>query len=133
MTKATVALCVLVVASACAAKLTPQGRLVREGPPEIRGECEFLGVVEATDRGARTAAAVAGGAAGFSNGAIAGQAVGRSMSGSSTKMLRHVRNKVAEMGGDIFVVATIDRFDMQAEAYRCFRPAPAFRVRPREE
>ena len=130
MTKMTVALCVLAIAG-CAAKLTPQGRLVREGSRAVRGECEFLGIVEATDRGARTAAAVAGGAAGFSDGAVAGQVVGGRVSGSSTKMLRHVRNKVAEMGGDIFVVASVDRFDMQAEAYRCFRPAPAFRVRPR--
>ncbi len=123
MVKITVALCVLAVIG-CATKLTPQGRLVREGPPEARGECEFLGIVEATDRGARASAF----ATGFSEGASAG----RRVSGSSTTMLRHVRNKVAEMGGDIFVVAGVDRFAMQAEAYRCFRPAPTFRVRPRE-
>lgn len=127
--KVAVVLCALAVG--CAAKLTPQGRLVREGPPEVRQECEFLGIVEATDRRARTVAAIAGGATGFADGAVAGQRAGRRVSGSSTKMLRHVRNKVAEMGGDVFVVANIDRFDMAAEAYRCFRPAPAFRVRER--
>ena len=109
----------------CAAKLTPGGAMVREGDVAVLGECEFLGIVEANDRGARVAAGVVGGTTGFSDGALAGQVAGRRVSGSSAKMLRHIRNEVAELGGDVFVVVGVDRFELQAEAYRCWRSGSA--------
>lgn len=33
-------------------------------------------------------------------------------------MLRHIRNEVPELGGDVLVIAGVDRFEVQAEAYR---------------
>ena len=45
--------------------------------------------------------------------------VGSMASGSSSKMLRRLRNEVGELGGDAFVVVGGDRFELQAEAYRC--------------
>ena len=109
----------------CAAKLTPAGAMVREGDVAVRGECEFLGIVEAKDRRARVAAGMVGGTTGFSDGALAGQVAGRRVSGSSAKMLRQIRNEVAELGGDIFVVVGVNRFELQADAYRCWRSGSA--------
>ena len=98
--------------------------MVREIGPAVRGECVFLGVVEANDKGARVRAATVGGLTGFAEGATAGNRAGRRVSGSDSKMLRRIRNEVAELGGDFFVMAGGDRFELQPEAYRC-APAPA--------
>ena len=114
---------VAVLMVGCAARLTPAGAQVREAGsllgPTVRAECAFLGVVEADDKGARVAAATVGGLTGFAEGGARGARAGRQVSGSASKMLRHIRNEVAELGGDVFVIAGVDRFEVQAEAYRC--------------
>ena len=109
----------LLIIGGCAVKLTPAGAMVREVEPAMRAACEFLGVVEAGDKGSQVLASIAAGATGIADGATAGARVGSMASGSSSKMLRRLRNEVGELGGDAFVVVGGDRFELQAEAYRC--------------
>ena len=35
------------------------------------------------------------------------------------EIMNQIRNKVAEAGGDVFIVASVAPYEMQAEAYRC--------------
>ena len=108
------------VAGRCAARqvdLTRGGAMVREGSADVRGGCEFLGIVEANDDGARVRAVAAGAGGGLTGDTLAGTRV----SGSATKLRTIIRNEVAELGGDVFVIAAVERFEVQAEAYRCFR------------
>ena len=99
-----------VVVAGCAVKLTPGGAMVREGGPTVRSRCGFLGIVEADNK---TAAAIAGGAAG-----AGGRQLDR-RGAPESNVMREIRNKVAELGGDVFVWVSGDRFEVQAEAYRC--------------
>ncbi|MCY4660110.1 MAG: hypothetical protein OXF93_09920 [Acidobacteria bacterium] len=75
-------------------------------------------VIEADDKRSRVGGAISAGATAYSDPA-AGRRMARRASGSTTRMLRRVRNDVAELGGDFFVVVGVDRFEMHAEAYRC--------------
>ena len=98
----------LVVIDGCAVKLTPAGAMVREGySPAVRVRCEFLGIVEADDKMAALAAAGPDGLSLDRSGA------------PGSKVMREIRNKVAELGGNVFVSVGGDRFEVQAEAYRC--------------
>ena len=106
--------------------------MVREiTDPTVRGECEFLGVVTARDN---NAAAADGFAEGYAIGSAVGDAVfggddsdestivtgGASESSPRTvEIMNQIRNKVAEAGGDVFIVASVAPYEMQAEAYRC--------------
>lgn len=103
----------------CAPKLSPQGALVREvRDVEIRSTCEFLGVVEeeasTTAMGDALTQAVEDINAG-QEGRYA-RNTGRT---ESTEALTKVRNTVAEMGGDAFIIVGAGDYDVQAEAYRC--------------
>ena len=108
---AVLAVGLLVVIGGCAVKLTPAGAMVREGHgPAVSARCEFLGIVEADDK---TAAVIARGTAGSR---------GRSLDrwgAHGSNVMREIRNKVAELGGNVFVSIGGDRFEVQAEAYRC--------------
>ena len=109
----------LLIIGGCAVKLTPAGAMVREVEPAMRAACEFLAVVEAGDKASQILASIAAGSTGIAEGATAGARVGSMASGSNSKMLRRLRNEVGELGGDAFVVVGGDRFELQAEAYRC--------------
>jgi hypothetical protein len=80
------------------------------------------------------AAAADGFAEGYAIGSAVGDAVfGGDDSGESTivtggasessprtvEIMNQIRNKVAEAGGDVFIVASVAPYEMQAEAYRC--------------
>ena len=114
------AACLLVLAvgllvgiGGCAVRLTTAGAMVREvSEPTLLERCEFLGVVEANSN---TAVMVAAGLQGFS-----GNTDGidrRGMPGP--KIIRKLRNKIGELGGNVFLLASGDRFEAEAEAYRC--------------
>lgn len=98
--RAVVALLVLLVAG-CAAKLTPAGSLVRQVPAvaSVRAECEFLGVVDVRE------------------------SQGWDLADDRRGAFNGVRNRVAEMGGDAFILLADDSGLMgavvQAEAYNC--------------
>lgn len=118
------ALALVVAASGCAAKLTPAGRMVRQVPADspIRAECEFLGVLEES----ATATAFAQGLENY-NAENEGRFPTRVQ---STEALTKVRNAVAELGGDAFIIVGSGDFDVQAEAYNCGieSPGPRFDV-----
>ena len=90
------------LAFGCAARhrLTAPGALVREGPPEIRGsgECDFLEVVHASNRPP------------IDNVFVEDQ---------TTELYTIIRNKTAELGGNVFIVVASERYEAQAEVYRC--------------
>ena len=93
-------------------ELTPEGALVRESGLPVPEGCSFLAVVEA-DANTRIRWANALRAAGGDNTPI-------DRSGPpSNEIMREIRNRVAELGGDLFVLAGGDAFEAQAEAYRC--------------
>ena len=79
---------------------------MREAAPEalgdIRGLCEFLEVVHASNRPV-----------------TAGTVLERVAGEQTTELYTIIRNRVAELGGNMFVVVAIERFEAQAEAYRC--------------
>lgn len=87
--------------SGCAAKLTPAGARVREvvGADRIRSSCEFLGIIDATERN------------------------GWDLADDRRGAMNQIRNRVAEMGGDAFLLVGSDVGDFganaQAEAYNC--------------
>ncbi len=103
----------LVGIGGCAARLTAAGAMVREvSEPTLLESCEFLGVVEANRN---TAVMVVAGLQGFS-----GNTDGidrRGMPG--TEVIQKLRNKIGELGGNVFLLANGDRFEAEAEAYRC--------------
>ena len=93
--------------------------MVREIPdPSVRAQCEFLGVVEES----ATATAVADGVGQGMENMSAGmddrspRDVGQTR---STEALTKVRNSVAELGGDAFIIVGGGDYVLQAEAYRC--------------
>ena len=94
----------IVLSLGCAARqhLTAPGALVREAAPEalgdIRGLCEFLEIVQATNRPL------------VDNVFVEEQ---------TAELYTIIRNRVAELGGNVFVVVAVERFEAQAEAYRC--------------
>ena len=120
----------------CAVKLTPAGAMVREIGLEARNVCEFLGIVEADDRGVRIARATIAGLEGAAAGLEGrpSRPLTRRSRGDSPANMRRIRNAVAELGGDVFIVAGADDFEIQAEAYRCSPRAPGSRweVVPRQ-
>ena len=84
----------------CAARLTQAGAMIREhNDPAIREQCEFLGVVDATEKS------------------------GWDHADDRRGAMNQIRNLVAELGGDTFFVVSFDTDTMgayaQAEAYRC--------------
>lgn len=90
----------------CAAQMTEEGALVRQitGPAAATG-CQFLGVVDAYEG--------------------SGWDVGDDRRGAFNR----IRNKVAELGGNAFVLAqepdsTLMGTAVQAEAYRCDTQTP---------
>ena len=106
---------VVTLALGCATKLTTAGSMVREVPnPAVRSECEFLGIIEAGD----TRAA---GMDGFQAG-LEGQSAGPIRQTSTMEPIRKIRNKVAEMGGDAYIIVGAAGYEVQAEAYRCNLP-----------
>ena len=113
-----IVLALIVLAAGCATKLTTAGSLVREvAGPDIRGECEFLGIVLAQDNKAAMASGVA---AGLSEDPTTSSVANTAMYGRrSSELLNQLRNKVAEAGGDAFLVVGSAPFEMQAESYRC--------------
>ena len=92
----------LVMGCAARQRLTVPGAQVREAASEalgdIRGRCEFLEVVHASNR----------------------PVVDNVFVGEQTTELRTIiRNRVAELGGNVFVVVAVERYEAQAEAYQC--------------
>ena len=78
--------------------LTDKGRMVREirlNATEVRARCGFLGIVEATGEGPNLRV-------------------------RSIDAVNGIRNKTAELGGDVFVIVEGAGFDVvSAEAYDC--------------
>ena len=91
-------LAALLMVGGCAATLDASRR---DGAGSLAGcarrSASSLGVVEASDKGARVLAATAAGLAGYSD-AVAGTAVGRRVSGSTSEMPRGIRNEVRGAG-----------------------------------
>lgn len=94
----------------CAAKLTPAGARVREvaGADRVRSSCEFLGIIDAVERS------------------------GWDLADDRRGAMNQIRNRVAEMGGDAFLLvgSGVDLMgaNAQAEAYSCGTEAPPRRV-----
>lgn len=101
MKKLIISFFVIVSFSGCAAQLTQQGSMVRQIQPDWATNCKFLGVIEASEG--------------------AGLDYSDDMSGA----LNTVRNKVAERGGNAFVInqtaSSVMRTKIQADAYNCPR------------
>ena len=110
----------------CATRLTAAGAMVREAyDPTILERCEFLGILEADSN---TAAAVAAGLTGFSDGAAGRPSRPLDRGGAPrSSVMRKLRNKIAELGGDVFILVGGDRLEVQAEAYRCADEATTVR------
>ena len=85
--------------SGCAAQLTQQGRMVREVQPDWSTKCEFLGVIDASEGN------------------------GWDIADDRRGALNRIRNQVADLGGNAFVVnqSTSNDFRtlIQADAYKC--------------
>ena len=92
---------VLILLTGCTTALTSQGRQVRQIPAQVVPACEFLGIVSGRS------------------------SLGFDAAADADNALNEVRNTVAELGGNAFVlnqsVATLDGSSAQAEAYRCAR------------
>jgi len=87
------------ILAGCAAQLTQKGRMVRQIQPDWATKCEFLGVIDASE------------------------GTGWDIAGDRRGALNKIRNKVAEMGGDAFVISqsTSNEFRtlIQADVYKC--------------
>ena len=94
----------------CATRLTPAGARVREGDVRLRTACEFLSIVNASDR---RAAAAAGAAAGMTERAPAVSP------GVHPNVMTRLRNATADVGGDAFLIVSGHYYAVEAEAYRC--------------
>jgi hypothetical protein len=83
----------------CAAQLTQQGRMVREIQPDWGTKCEFLGVIDASE------------------------GKGWDIADDRRGALNRIRNQVAELGGNAFVISqstsSASRTLIQADAYKC--------------
>jgi len=86
-------------AAACSTELTTQAQLVRQIPAETKPSCKFLGPVSGMEL------------------------LGWSTSHDAESALNKVRNKVAERGGNAFVLnnmtSSYDGSNAQADAYLC--------------
>lgn len=89
----------LLALSGCATQLTQQGRMVREIQPDWSTKCEFLGVIDASEGN------------------------GWDIADDRRGALNKIRNQVADLGGNAFVVSqsTSNGFRtlIQADAYKC--------------
>jgi len=87
------------MSSGCATKLTEQGRMIRQIQPDWSTSCKFLGVIDASE--------------------IDGWDIADNRRGA----LNSIRNQVAEMGGNAFVVSQTTTSELrtliQADAYKC--------------
>lgn len=83
----------------CAAELTQEGRMVREIEPDWATECEFMGVLDASEGG------------------------GWDIADDRRGALNRIRNQVAQLGGNAFALSQGTsngiRTLIQAEAYKC--------------
>ena len=98
-------ICIVMLLSAgCAAELTEQGRMVREIRPDWSTKCVFLGVVDAPE------------------------GRGYDVSDNRRGALNTIRNRVAQVGGNAYVITDINsnefRTYIQADAYKC----PVFKM-----
>lgn len=84
---------------ACAAQLTSEGRMVREIQPDWSTKCKFLGVLDASEGN------------------------GWDVPDDRRGALNSIRNQVAQLGGNAFVVSQGTsngiRTLIQADAYSC--------------
>ena len=87
--------------SGCATKLTEQGKMIREIQPDWSTNCKFLGVIDAAEYN------------------------GWDIADNRRGAINQIRNQIAEMGGNAFVVShtttTELRTVIQADAYECPR------------
>ena len=90
----------LFILSGCSSvELTQQGGMVRQIQPDWATKCEFLGVVEGS------------------------YSIGWDVGEDRRASLNKIRNRVAERGGNAFVITDISssasRTSIQADAYKC--------------
>jgi hypothetical protein len=98
MKKASICFILSIVLFGCAAQLTEEGRMVRQIITAQSEECEFLGVVEASEKS------------------------GLEMSDLHTGAFNRLRNEIARLGGNAYVhtiTASSARTKVQADAYKC--------------
>lgn len=90
---------VLCLAGCSSVELTQQGGMVRQIQPDWSTKCEFLGVVEGS------------------------YSIGWDVVEDRRASLNKIRNRVAERGGNAFVITDISssasRTSIQADAYKC--------------
>jgi len=90
---------VAILTSSCAMDLTNEGRMVREIQPDWATKCKFLGVIDASEGG------------------------GWDVADDRRGALNNIRNNVAAMGGNAFVLSqnTSNAFhtQIQADTYNC--------------
>ena len=93
------AIVAVLILSGCAAQLTQRGRMVRQIQPDWATGCEFLGVIDASEGN------------------------GWDVADDRRGALNRIRNQVADMGGNAFVISqsTSNGFRtlIQADAYKC--------------
>ena len=93
------ALWVLLFFMGCASQLTHKGRMVREIQPDWATNCEFLGVLDASEGS------------------------GWDVPDDRRGALNGIRNQVATLGGNAFVLSqstsNLFRTLVQADAYKC--------------
>ncbi len=94
-----VATLALLSLAGCAAQLTEQGRMVREIQPDWSTKCEHLGAIEASEGN------------------------GFDIPDDRRGAFNRIRNQVAELGGDAFVINQSSSNELrtliQADAYKC--------------
>lgn len=85
--------------SGCTTELTPDGRMIREIQADWATDCEFIGVLDASEGN------------------------GWDIPDDRRGALNRIRNQVAQLGGNAFVVSDVSSNDMrtmvQADAYKC--------------
>ncbi len=83
----------------CVAKLSDEGRFIRQIVPDLANECEFLGVVDAAEGS------------------------GWDKANDRIGALNILRNQISLMNGNAFVLTDISSSDsktlIQADAYKC--------------
>ena len=89
----------MVVLAGCVAKLTDEGRFIRQILPDMANDCEFLGVVDAAEGS------------------------GWDKANDRIGALNTLRNQISLMNGNAFVLTDISSSDsktlIQADAYKC--------------
>lgn len=92
-------LCLTSLLAGCAAPLTQQGRMVRQIQPDWATNCTFMGVVDASE------------------------GMGYDEADDRRGTLNKIRNQVAAMGGNAYVLSdctsTSAKTLAQADAYKC--------------